>query len=275
MNLSELLKLGIIASIGGDGGLQLDAPKGALTPELIERIRHHKPSLLAEIQMAREVGERGELHFLCTNPAGEELPPAGDVHRETPTDTAPPIRATRWLLHYADREPMEVHFAPAADHAEALAAYRDAVAAEPAPERTDTGAASVIERDELLALVEAVYAGDTDADRAEALDAALADPAGALTCYRGIAAERGITVVRADARQSSAQSARQSVQQSVQQSAARNCSTCRHRKRPGLSAGYCGGGRGDLAGAYGLHHPLRKLPADQGASCASYMPHEG
>ena len=169
---------------------------------------------------------------------------------------------------------MEVWFAPAADHAEALAAYRDAVAAEPAPERTDTGAASVIERDELLALVEAVYAGDTDADRAEALDAALADPAGALTCYRGIAAERGITVVRADARQSSAQSARQSVQQSVQQSAARNCSTCRHRKRPGLSAGYCGGGRGDLAGAYGLHHPLRKLPADQGASCASYQSHE-
>lgn len=203
MNLSELLKLGIIASIGGDGGLQLDAPKGALTPELIERIRHHKPSLLAEIQMAREVGERGELHFLCTNPAGEELPPAGDVHRETPTDTAPPIRATRWLLHYADREPMEVHFAPAADHDEVLAAYRDALAAEPLSE--------------MLA---------------------------------------------------------QSVQQSVQQSAARNCSTCRHRKRPGLSAGYCGGGRDDLPPAYGLHHPLRKLPDDQGASCASYKTFE-
>ena len=73
MNLSELLNLGIIASIGGDGGLQLDAPKGALTPELIERIRHHKPSLIAEIQAAREVGELGELHFLCRNPAGEEL----------------------------------------------------------------------------------------------------------------------------------------------------------------------------------------------------------
>lgn len=287
MNLSELLNLGIIASIGGDGGLQLDAPKGALTPELIERIRHHKPSLIAEIRAAREVGELGELHFLCTNPAGEELPLAGDVHRETPTDTAPPVRAPRWLIHFLDREPLEVWFSPAADHDEALAAYRDAVAAEPVPERTDTGAASVIERDELLALVEAVYAGDTDADRAEALDAALADPAGALRCYRSIANERGIVVARTDARQSSAQSARQSAQQSAresakqsahesaQKSAARNCSTCRHRKRPGRAdPGYCGGGRDDLPAAYGLHHPLRKLPADQGASCASYRPHE-
>ena len=205
MNLSELLNLGIIASIGGDGGLQLDAPKGALTPELIERIRHHKPSLIAEIRAAREVGELGELHFLCTNPAGEELPLAGDVHRETPTDTAPPVRATRWLLHYADREPLEVWFAPAADHAEALVADPDAVAAEPLPEvRTPP--------------------------------------------------------VRNEVRT---------------ETTARGCSTCRHRKRPGLSAGYCGGGRDDLPGAYGLHHPLRKLPDDQGESCASYLPHEG
>jgi len=203
MNLSELLKLGIIASIGGDGGLQLDAPKGALTPELIERIRHHKPSLLAEIQTAREVGERGELHFLCTNPAGEELPLAGDVHRETPTDTAPPVRATRWLLHYADREPMEVWFAPAADHAETLVADPDAVAAEPLPEvRTPP--------------------------------------------------------VRNEVRT---------------ETTARGCKSCRHRRRPGLSAGYCSG-RDDLPGAYGDHHPLRRLPDDQGASCASYRPHE-
>ena len=122
---------------------------------------------------------------------------------------------------------------------------------------------------------------------AEATDAALADPEAALTCYRAIANERGIVVGRTDARQSSAQSARQSAQQSAresakqsahesaQKSAARNCSTCRHRKRPGRAdPGYCGGGRDDLPAAYGLHHPLRKLPADQGASCASYRPHE-
>lgn len=206
---------------------------------------------------------------------------------DSTTDTAPPIRATRWLIHFLDREPLEVWFSPAADHDEALAAYRDAVAAEPVPERTDTRTATVIERDELLALVEAIYAADTDQDRQEATDAALADPEAALTCYRAIANERGIVVGRTDARQSSAQSARQSAQQSAresakqsahesaQKSAARNCSTCRHRKRPGRAdPGYCGGGRDDLPAAYGLHHPLRKLPADQGASCASYRPHE-
>jgi hypothetical protein len=28
---------------------------------------------------------------------------------ETPTDTAPHVRATRWLIHFLDCEPMEVH----------------------------------------------------------------------------------------------------------------------------------------------------------------------
>lgn len=122
---------------------------------------------------------------------------------ETPTDTAPPVRATRWMIHFLDREPLEVWFSPAADHDEALAAYRDAVAAEPLSE--------------MLA---------------------------------------------------------QSAQESAQKSAAWGCSTCRHLKRPGLSAGYCGGGRDDLRAAYGLHHPLRKLPDDQGAGCASYQTFE-
>lgn len=127
-----------------------------------------------------------------------------DSAETRPTDTAPPIQATRWLLHYADRDPAEVHFAPAVDHAEALAGYPDAVAAEPLHE------------------------------------------------------------------------VRKPVRNEVRmESAARGCSTCRHRKRPGLSAGYCGGGRDDLPGAYGLHHPLRKLPDDLGVTCASYRPHEG
>ena len=215
---------------------------------------------------AADLGEGGEQAVAGIATVAVAKPNKGRVE-----GTAPPIRATRWLIHFLDREPLEVWFSPAADHDEALAAYRDAVAAEPVPERTDTRTATVIERDELLALVEAIYADDADQERQEAIDAALADPEAALTCYRAIANERGIVVARAVAHQS----ARQSAQQSVQQSAARNCSTCRHRKRPGLSAGYCGGGRDDLPPAYGLHHPLRKLPADLGATCASYRPHEG
>ena len=50
---------------------------------------------------------------------------------------------------------------------------------------------------------------------------------------------------------------------------AASCRTCRHRKRPGLSAGYCGG-RSDLPPAYGPGHPLRRLPDDGGASCTTW-----
>ncbi|MBV2264275.1 MAG: hypothetical protein KUL79_12030 [Thauera sp.] len=207
---------------------------------------------------AADLGEGGEQAVAGIATVAVAKPNKGRVE-----GTAPPIRATRWLIHFLDREPMEVWFAPAADHAEALAAYRDALAAEPIRERTDTRTATVIERDELLALVEAVYAGDTDADRAEALDAALADPEGALQCYRAIAAERGITVVLPV------------ITRPTSITVATGCKSCRHRKRPGRSdPGYCSG-RDDLPKAYGDHHPLRKLPADLGATCASYTPVEG
>ena len=169
---------------------------------------------------------------------------ARDVHRDA--------LSRAWLLHFLDREPLEVWASPPATHGEALALYPEAIAAVPIPDRTSTRAASTSERADLLALISAIYADDTDLARQEATDAALADPEAALTCYRAIAAERGITVELPT-----------------------DCKSCRHLKRPGLSAGYCGGGREDLPGAYGLHHPLRKLPADQGASCASYRPHEG
>lgn len=181
---------------------------------------------------------------------------------ETPTDTAPPVRAPRWLIHFLDREPLEVWFAPAASHAEVLAAEPDAVAAEPVHERVGNRPPTPGERDELLALVSAIYAADTDADRQEAIDAALADPEGALTCYRAIAAERGITVVLPV------------ITKPTSITVATGCKSCRHRKRPGRSdPGYCSG-RDDLLGAYGEHHPLRRLPADLGASCASYQTFE-
>ena len=55
------------------------------------------------------------------------------------------------------------------------------------PRRTATQA----EAEELRQLVAAIYAEDTEADRAEALDAALDDPGDALICYRAIALDRG------------------------------------------------------------------------------------
>lgn len=70
-------------------------------------------------------------------------------------------------------------------------------------------------------------------------------------------------------RQSEQQGARQSAQESAQKSAAPSCKTCRHLKRPGLSAGYCDG-RSDLPPAYGPGHQLRRLPADGGATCTTW-----
>jgi len=140
-----------------------------------------------------------------------------DSAETPPTDTAPPLQATRWLLHYADRDPLEVWFAPAVDHDEALAGYPDALAAEP-----------------------------------------LLDHAGA----------------RQSAHESAHLRAHKSAEESARKSAVGGGATCRHRRRPGLSAGYCGGERDDLPGAYGAHHPLRRLPDDMGATCACYHPFE-
>lgn len=173
--------------------------------------------------------------------------------------------ATGRLIHFADdRDPVEVWAAPALTHAEVLTAYPASVAVEPVRKRVGARSVTPHERDELLAPIQAIYAADTDRDRQEAIDAALADPASALTCDQTIAAECGIELgepVRILVRT---------------ETAVRDCSTCRHRKRPGLSSpGYCSGARDDLEPAYTPRHPLRKLPADLGASCDRYLPHEG
>ena len=48
-----------------------------------------------------------------------------------------------------------------------------------------------------------------------------------------------------------------------------SCRDCQHFMRPGHSSGYCAG-RDDLPFAYGVNHPLRKLPDDGGASCEQW-----
>jgi hypothetical protein len=121
---------------------------------------------------------------------GQTAPPAKVGAGDTAT-------ASRWLFHFADRELMEVVFAPAVSHANALACYPDTVAAEPQtdrPQRTPTET----EAKEITALVLAVFGSDSDVDRNEALAVALANPDGALLCYRTIAEERGITLPAAD-----------------------------------------------------------------------------
>lgn len=111
------------------------------------------------------------------------------------TDNGKPC--SRWLFHFADRDDLPVTFAPAVDHAAALAYYPDAVAAEPIADRLQRQPSNA-EACEITALVQAIYATDTDDDKAEALAAALADPEGALLCYRTIAKDQGIAIAETD-----------------------------------------------------------------------------
>ena len=55
----------------------------------------------------------------------------GDSSETLPTDTAPPIRATRWRVTLPNRQPMTVHCAPPATLADVHALYPDATALEP------------------------------------------------------------------------------------------------------------------------------------------------
>ncbi len=90
-----------------------------------------------------------------------------------------------WRLHQAEGEPLDVSFCPPATRAYALERYPHAIDAEPIPERPRR-VATETEARELRGLIEAVYGGETEADRAETLDAALNDTAAALRCYRAI-----------------------------------------------------------------------------------------
>lgn len=51
----------------------------------------------------------------------------------------------------------------------------------------------------------------------------------------------------------------------------RACTTCKHRAIVGIRAVYCGGGRDDLSKAYGINHPLRRLPLDLGLTCEKWL----
>lgn len=140
--------------------------------------------------------------------------------------------ASRWRLHFAEADALEVTFAPVVDQTDALAHYPDAIAAESMPEETVTVPADA------LALFDACAKAGLygDADRA-ALPAMFAlDPEGTHRLIEDMHAE------------------------------IRSCRRCRRFGRPGLSDGYCTG-RDDLPSAYGF---MRALPDDKGATCAAF-----
>lgn len=122
---------------------------------------------------------------------------------EAANDPAPDTRHFRWLIHFPDRDPVETTCLPEPTHAEVLAMYPDATAAEPMPERTKIKATPEQET-ELRGLVASVGAanGFTHAEQQEALDLALWDIEAALQSYRALVIEQNIIIDRDDRRHS-------------------------------------------------------------------------
>ena len=144
-------------------------------------------------RLQREAGTDG------THPVLPAVPVTGSpvltctagTHETAQNEGTAPSLVACWRFHFADRDLLYVSFCPAVSHADALASYPNAVAAEPIHERPRR-AATESESRELQGLIEAVYFDETDSDLAAALAHALTDPAGALRCYRAILKARGL-----------------------------------------------------------------------------------
>jgi hypothetical protein len=103
--LDHLRGAGLVLSLTPDGGL-LVAPRHALTDDYRAAIRTQRDALMLAVQ-------------------------AGAQNTLTPTSAAVTTASRWWLIHYPDRDPVEVGCSPEATHAAILERYPDALAAEP------------------------------------------------------------------------------------------------------------------------------------------------
>ena len=76
MNTADLFAMNVLVGIDADGGLVIDAPRGALTPDLIERIRASKPALIAEL--ARLQAQKAQPFDSCRYCAHHRRPGIGN-----------------------------------------------------------------------------------------------------------------------------------------------------------------------------------------------------
>lgn len=153
-------------------------------------------------------------------------------------------RTSRWWpLRFADREHLQAATCPPATHAEILQHYPSAFAAEPGTASGSQPLAPLLAGEERAVLTWLARIGETDpATIAEVL----------VACRRDIQARRYF-VERAEWRPTDRTIA--------------GCASCRHSRRPGGVVLCCGADRPDLPLAYGVGHPLRRLPDDQGHCC--------
>ena len=115
--------------------------------------------------------------------AVQERPTVAKVATVAMVGESVEIARRRWRVRRPDGL-REVRCAPAATLAEVILLF-PGTRIEPLPD-APTRSATPGEAAELRALIGAILAADTEAERAEALAVALADPDAALTCLRAI-----------------------------------------------------------------------------------------
>ena len=173
---------------------------------------------------ARDVAAKSAPLLACT--------PATPV---TPTKDATAEQAIshRWLLHFADAEPLYVTLDPATTQCDLLARYPSALAAQPMPDPTPAPLPMDVARQIDDCIAADLYVSE-DRELLTALNATDADATRALidVMHRRIG----------------------------------RCFRCTHFSRPALSDGYCTS-RADLPVAYGF---MRFLPPGRGARCDIY-----
>ena len=115
MTVSELNAIGVQVRADANGNLRIKAAAGLLTPHLLDTITRAKPALLAELSGELVNFVNFNSHALAA--ATVQTHPESEVHGA-------------WLLHFIDDAPLELHVTPAVSHAEVIAWYPLAVAAE-------------------------------------------------------------------------------------------------------------------------------------------------
>jgi len=163
-------------------------------------------SLLSNLRKAREERFATAIPATpATQPKGEEATVAriAAVAVANPDDgkAGDALISRGWLLHFEDRESPEDYCQPDATRSRVLECHPHTSAAEPIRERvrrtpTDAEAA------ELRLLVQAVGRAErwVSEEIEQAVDVALADPDGALVCYRALAVEHGLVLLLEDDR---------------------------------------------------------------------------
>ncbi|HRF05932.1 hypothetical protein [Accumulibacter sp.] len=93
---------------------------------------------------------KSPLRSLCSSPMALKSPISSE------------ITSSRWLVHLMDRGPLEVSVSPAASHAEVLASYPDALAAEPFVADIEEGSAPITCNQEAAIVRWLADTGETD-----------------------------------------------------------------------------------------------------------------